>query len=219
MRSRLRWAAAGTYAVALVVVAFWPTPVDRPAAGLIAEVVAWCHAHGFAFVSHSFFEQAANVALFVPLGAVLASLMHPAGRAAAGACMAVSLLFEARPRGFRRFRATLGPPQPDFVVRFPGSGWSHSQPPLPPARVAYTNEAVQTGGMTVSLETWVSIGTLLGVGAGILIAIRAMGAELKGDIARLDDRVSRLDDRVYALAVGLRPQLEDQRTKDAPSAG
>jgi hypothetical protein len=27
MRGRLRWAAVGTYVVALVVVAFWPTPV------------------------------------------------------------------------------------------------------------------------------------------------------------------------------------------------
>jgi hypothetical protein len=85
--------------------------------------------------------------------------------------------------------------------------------------VASTNEAEHTGGVIVSLETWVSIGTLLGVAVALFVAIRALGAELKGDIARLDERVSRLDDRVYALAVGLRPQLEDQRTKDAPSAG
>jgi hypothetical protein len=95
MRGRLRWAAVGTYVVALVVVAFWPTPVDRPAAGLIADVVAWCHAHGLAFVSYSLFEQAANVALFVPLGAALTTLGFPATRlAAVAACMAVSVLFE-----------------------------------------------------------------------------------------------------------------------------
>ncbi len=69
--------------------------------------------------------------------------------------------------------------------------------------------------MTVGLETWVSIGTLLGVAVGLFVAIRTTGAdlrkELKGDIAKLDDRV-------YALAAGLRPQLDEQRAKEAPSA-
>jgi hypothetical protein len=101
--------------------------------------------------------------------------------------------------------------------------------------VASTNEAEHTGGVTVGLETWVSIATLLGVATGVLIAIRAMGADLRKEIvdsrtevkadigrlddrvARLDDRVSRLDDRVYALAVGLRPELEE-RAKGASSA-
>lgn len=102
MRSRPRWAAAGGYVAAVVVVAFWPTPVDRSAAGLIAEVVAWCHAHGLAFVSHAFFEQAANVAFFVPLGAIAASLMPPPERlAAVGSCMAVSVLFEFGQAAFR----------------------------------------------------------------------------------------------------------------------
>ncbi len=120
--------------------------------------------------------------------------------------------------------------------------------------------------MTVGLETWVSIGTLLGVAVGLFVAIRTTGAdlrkeigglrtelkgdigslrtelkddiaelrtELKGDIAELrtelkDDiaelrtelkgDIAKLDDRVYALAAGLRPQLDERRAKEAPSA-
>ena len=91
--------------------------------------------------------------------------------------------------------------------------------------------------MTVGLETWVSIGTLLGVAVGLFVAIRTTGAdlrkelkgdiaelrtELKGDIAELRTElktdIAKLDDRVYALAAGLRPQLDEQRAKEAPSA-
>ena len=109
--------------------------------------------------------------------------------------------------------------------------------------------------MTVGLETWVSIGTLLGVAVGLFVAIRTTGAdlrkeigglrtELKGDIGSLrtelkddiaelrtelkDDiaelrtelkgDIAKLDDRVYALAAGLRPQLDERRAKEAPSA-
>jgi hypothetical protein len=102
--------------------------------------------------------------------------------------------------------------------------------------------------MTVGLETWVSIGTLLGVAVGLFVAIRTTGAdlrtelkggiaelrtelkgdiaelrtELKGDIAELRTElkgdIAKLDDRVYALAAGLRPQLDEERAKEAPSA-
>ena len=98
--------------------------------------------------------------------------------------------------------------------------------------------------MTVGLETWVSIGTLLGVAVGLFVAIRTTGAdlrkeigglrtELKGDVGSLrtelkDDiaelrtelkgDIAKLDDRVYALAAGLRPQLDERRAKEAPSA-
>ncbi len=71
------------------------------------------------------------------------------------------------------------------------------------------------------LETWVSIGTLLGVGlslAGLMLATtRSLRTELKGDIAELRTElksdvaelrtvVDRLDERVYALATGQAPR-------------
>lgn len=92
--------------------------------------------------------------------------------------------------------------------------------------MAFSERSEQTGGMTVGLETWVSIGTLLGVAVGLFVAIRTTGAdlrtELKGDIAELRTElkgdIAKLDDRVYALAAGLRPQLDEERAKEAPSA-
>ena len=82
------------------------------------------------------------------------------------------------------------------------------------------------------LETWVSIGTLLGVGlslAGLMLAttrslrtelkgdlselrtevkgdIAELRTEVKGDIAELRTVVDRLDERVYALATGQAPR-------------
>ena len=47
--------------------------------------------------------------------------------------------------------------------------------------------------------------------------ISATRTDLKTDLARLDDRITVLDDRVYALAAGLRPQL--QRDQPAPRPG
>lgn len=89
----------------------------------------------------------------------------------------------------------------------------------------------------LSLDTWVSLGTLIGVGVSIATItlrssrslreeMRDLRADLKTDIHgldgrldklderlteridKLDERIDRLDDRVYALAVGLRPALE-----------
>lgn len=98
------------------------------------------------------------------------------------------------------------------------------------------------------LETWVSLGTLIGFGVTILLAIRGVDAslrseiagvrseiagvrsdlgseigelrsemkadfkelrtEVKADMASLETRISELDRRVYALAVGLRPEID-----------
>jgi hypothetical protein len=89
----------------------------------------------------------------------------------------------------------------------------------------------------MEIQDWVSIATLLVMLTGFYAAIRrelgGLRAELKADVAelrtelkidiaelrtdlktdigRLDDRVERLDDRVYALAVGLKPELEARR--------
>jgi glycopeptide antibiotics resistance protein len=59
------------YAVALSLVAFWPVPVDRGFDGLLYEIsvaVPW--------LTYDVIEFTANVLLFVPLGALLALLIH-----------------------------------------------------------------------------------------------------------------------------------------------
>ena len=85
--------------------------------------------------------------------------------------------------------------------------------------------------IALPLETWVSVGTLISVAIAMRVAmrsgfaelrsefsefrsevkadIRGLRTELKADIAALDGRVTELDRRVYALAVGLRPYVEE----------
>ena len=55
------------YAAALALIAFWPTPVDRGATGLLREI-----ARVVPLLSHDVVEFTANIALFVPLGVLLA---------------------------------------------------------------------------------------------------------------------------------------------------
>nr|WP_242061524.1 VanZ family protein [Microbacterium ureisolvens] len=53
--------------MALALIAFWPTPVDRGAAGLlrtISRAVPW--------LTYDVIEMTANIVLFVPLGILLA---------------------------------------------------------------------------------------------------------------------------------------------------
>ncbi|HEX5859493.1 MAG TPA: VanZ family protein [Microbacterium sp.] len=54
------------YVLALGLIAFSPSPVDRPAAGLLLRFDAWMPG------SHGALEFTANVLLFVPLGVLLA---------------------------------------------------------------------------------------------------------------------------------------------------
>ncbi|CAN7471364.1 VanZ family protein [Arthrobacter sp. LjRoot78] len=57
--------------VPLALVAFWPSPVDKPVQGELAGFLFLIHALGIpGWVNYSFIEATANVVLFVPLGAV-----------------------------------------------------------------------------------------------------------------------------------------------------
>ncbi|MCU1444472.1 MAG: VanZ family protein [Cryobacterium sp.] len=68
LRRVARWLAAG-YVVALCLIAFWPTPVDRGAAGTISGLLARLHAHGVPdWVTYQLVEFTANIALFLPVG-------------------------------------------------------------------------------------------------------------------------------------------------------
>jgi VanZ family protein len=57
------------YLVALTLIAFWPTPVDRDLQGAIGAFVTWLHGHGVPDrFGYSTIESSANVVLFVPVG-------------------------------------------------------------------------------------------------------------------------------------------------------
>ncbi|ALV42370.1 teicoplanin resistance protein VanZ [Pseudarthrobacter sulfonivorans] len=63
--------------VPLALIAFWPSPVDQPVQGELSSALEFLHAHGIpAWFSYQFVEASANVALFIPFGAV-AALAYP----------------------------------------------------------------------------------------------------------------------------------------------
>ncbi|MFJ5698458.1 VanZ family protein [Arthrobacter sp. NPDC093139] len=66
------------YLTALALVAFWPTPVDRPVAGKLQTVLFALHAAGLPqLINYNFIEFASNILMFTPIG-VLAALAFPA---------------------------------------------------------------------------------------------------------------------------------------------
>lgn len=71
-----RWVLAAMF-VPLLLIAYWPTPVDRPFQDQLSSVLNLLHAHGIpAWFDSRFVEAAANVALFLPLG-LIAALAFP----------------------------------------------------------------------------------------------------------------------------------------------
>lgn len=67
-------------AVPLALIAFWPTPVDRPIGVALARVLGYLHQHGIpSWVDYAFVEASANVVLFIPVG-VVAALAFPRWR-------------------------------------------------------------------------------------------------------------------------------------------
>ncbi|WP_043483883.1 VanZ family protein [Arthrobacter sp. SPG23] len=66
--------------VPLALVAFWPSPVDKPVQGELAGFLVLIHALGIPrWLNYSFIEATANVVLFVPVG-VVASQAFPSKR-------------------------------------------------------------------------------------------------------------------------------------------
>ncbi|MGF4043255.1 VanZ family protein [Paenarthrobacter nitroguajacolicus] len=78
MKSPLPWRIAlVAYVIGLAIVAYWPTPVDKPIQGTLARVLKYLHAQGVPeWFDYQFIEASANVAMFVPLG-ILATLAMP----------------------------------------------------------------------------------------------------------------------------------------------
>ncbi|MCY1218160.1 UDP-3-O-(3-hydroxymyristoyl)glucosamine N-acyltransferase [compost metagenome] len=68
----------GAYVASLACIAFWPTPVDRPLAGFLKDVLAVLHTYDVtAGIRYSHVEGAANIMLFVPLGLLVAQFFPP----------------------------------------------------------------------------------------------------------------------------------------------
>ncbi|ADX74181.1 hypothetical protein Asphe3_30710 [Pseudarthrobacter phenanthrenivorans Sphe3] len=57
--------------IPLAFIAFWPTPVDQPVQGQLADILQSLHEIGIpTWFNYRFVEASANVLLFVPLGIV-----------------------------------------------------------------------------------------------------------------------------------------------------
>ncbi|MGO4586519.1 VanZ family protein [Arthrobacter sp. 2RAF6] len=68
----LRWTLLG-YFVVLALLAFWPTPVDKPAAGDLSVLLDLLHRNGIPeWINYGFVEALANIILFAPAGLLLA---------------------------------------------------------------------------------------------------------------------------------------------------
>jgi glycopeptide antibiotics resistance protein len=65
-------------AAAVVAITFWPTPVDRPFHSALGRLIASLQRHGMpGWITYSFVESASNVAMFVPVGALIGILARP----------------------------------------------------------------------------------------------------------------------------------------------
>ena len=74
-RTRRLFALVGVaYVARCLVIGFWPSPVDAPIDDSLGRVLVYLHSIGnLDFVDYSFVERAANVLLFLPLGALAAA--------------------------------------------------------------------------------------------------------------------------------------------------
>lgn len=62
----------------ILTIVLWPTPVDRPYDGGLHGTLADLYRHGLPrLVDYTFVETAANVVMFLPLGALIASVALP----------------------------------------------------------------------------------------------------------------------------------------------
>ena len=79
MTRRLRiatYVALSLYVAFMLAVLLWPSPVDKPVSGQIREVINTAHSAGAPKnLGYTLIENVGNIALFVPLGALLAMLL------------------------------------------------------------------------------------------------------------------------------------------------
>ena len=73
---RVEWIAVLVVLAAILTITMWPTPVDAPVSGSLKGFLASLHRVGIpAWVDYGFVQTASNVVMFIPLGALIASLV------------------------------------------------------------------------------------------------------------------------------------------------
>lgn len=100
MERRLRaaeWVAVGVVLVVILAITFWPTRVDAGADGALSALFRRWHAAGVpGWVNYDLLQGAANVVMFLPFGALVASVtMRPLWWVSGVAGLALSLTVEA----------------------------------------------------------------------------------------------------------------------------
>lgn len=66
-----------TYLIALLLIVFWPTLVDKPISGTLTEAIRWLHGIGMPkFIGYNKIEFAANILLFIPMGYIAATWLR-----------------------------------------------------------------------------------------------------------------------------------------------
>ncbi|MES2094473.1 MAG: VanZ family protein [Actinomycetota bacterium] len=74
---RLLALVGAAYVAAFLLIGFWPSPVDAPIDGSLGRVLEFLHSVGVPdVVDFRFVERAANVLLFVPVGALTAAQLN-----------------------------------------------------------------------------------------------------------------------------------------------
>ena len=66
-----------SYLMLVGAVGLWATAVDVPLKDVVHEVLDWLHSNGFTMVRYGHLEAVANLALFLPLGFLLALAIRP----------------------------------------------------------------------------------------------------------------------------------------------
>lgn len=73
---RVEWIAILIVLAIIVTITMWPTPVDAPFSGTLKSLFATLHRDGVpAWVNYDLLQTSSNVLMFVPLGALIASVV------------------------------------------------------------------------------------------------------------------------------------------------
>jgi glycopeptide antibiotics resistance protein len=75
---RLLWVLLAAYVVALALIAFWPTPVDKNLGGGLSTALQWIYDQGGPrWLRYNTVEFFSNVVLFLPIGLFVTALARP----------------------------------------------------------------------------------------------------------------------------------------------
>jgi len=116
------------YAVVLMLIAFWPVPVDRGASGFMRSIFK-----GVPWLTYDVIETTANVLLFVPLGVLMALALPLQRGLVVPLALATTLVIES---GQALFLAERTPSLRDIVANVLGAALGLAMVQLIERRVA-----------------------------------------------------------------------------------